>query len=531
MKMKTLLFLFFSFILLTSVSSQPFTNIQIDATGSPEEPSIIINPKNTNLMVAGANINFYYWSTNGGANWSKGTLTGTYQVWGDPCMSVDTLGNFYFFHLVNGSSFIDRMGCHKSTNNGASYGIQSYYQFNTPKQQDKEWVAVDWTHGPRGNWIYSTWTQFDSYGTSNPADSSRILFTRSTDGGLTWLDPGTRLNAFSGDCVDADNTMEGAVPAVGPNGEIYVGWAGPKIWNTQFGIYFQKSTDGGNTWLSTPTYVCDQPGGWDYGISGIYRANGLPITCCDVSNGPYRGNIYINWTDEASATDHDVKLIKSTNGGLNWSTVRRVNDDPAGKEQFFTWMCVDQSTGYLYFVFYDRRNYTNVSTDVYMARSTDGGNTFTNFLVSSSPFTPSSGTFFGDYTNVSAVNGHIRPIWARLQSGSLSVWTALVEFPLAVENENNTVPKSYNLSQNYPNPFNPTTTVKFTVPKGHLKDNVSIRIYDLLGKEVSTLVNENGMAAGTYEITWHAENFASGIYFYTLRAGNFTDTKKMILVK
>lgn len=534
--MKTILYFFFTLIFISSVYSQ-YTNVQIDASGAPEEPSIIINPKNTNLMVAGANINFYYWSTNGGANWSKGTLGGTYQVWGDPCMSVDTLGNFYFFHLVNGNSFIDRMGCHKSTNNGASYGIQSYYQFNSPKQQDKEWVAVDWTHGPRGNWIYSTWTQFDAYGISNPVDSSRILFTRSTDGGLTWLDPGIRLNAFSGDCVDEDNTMEGAVPAVGPNGEIYVGWAGPRIWNSQFGIYFQKSTNGGNNWLSTPTYICDQRGGWDlgppnsWGVQGIYRANGLPVTACDVSNGPYRGNIYINYTDSAGSHDRDIMLVKSINGGLNWSSPIRVNNDPAGKEQFFTWMSVDQSTGYVYFVFYDRRNYTDVTTDVYMARSTDGGTTFTNFLVSSSPFFPNSGTFFGDYTNISAANGHVRPIWARLQGGQLSVWTAIVEFPVAVQSENNSVPDSYALYQNYPNPFNPSTTVKFTVPAGHTGDNVSIKIFDMLGKEVSTLVNESGASPGTYEITWHAENFSSGIYFFTMRAGNFSDTKKMILVK
>jgi hypothetical protein len=352
---------------------------------------------------------------------------------------------------------------------------------------------------------------------------------------LTWLDPGTRLNQLCGLCLDDDNTMEGAVPAVGPNGEVYVAWAGPKIINSQFGIFFTKSTDGGNTWLANNIYVADQPGGWDYNINGIYRANGLPITCCDVSNGPYRGNIYINWTDQAGSNDHDVKLAVSTNGGLNWSAPRRVNNDPSGKEQFFTWMTVDQTTGYLYFVFYDRRNYTdNLTTDVYMARSTDGGNTFTNFVISQSPFVPNSGTFFGDYTNISAANGHVRPIWARLQSLQLSVWTAIVEFPVAVENQNNKVPSAFALDQNYPNPFNPSTTIKFTVPsnvKGQMS-KVNITIYDLLGREVSTLVNED-MNPGTYEVTWHAPSVSSGIYFYRMTAGNnsFVDTKKMILTK
>jgi hypothetical protein len=519
-------------IVIGYASSQPFTNVVIDNNGGPEEPSICINPKNINLLVAGSNTDQYYYSSNGGLNWTEGVLTGTYTVWGDPCMSVDTAGNFYFFHLVNGTSFIDRMGMHKSTNNGVSYSIQSYWQNTTPKQQDKEWVAVDWTHGPRGNWMYVAWTQFDKYNRipPNANDSSRILFSRSTNGGLNWLDSTTILSQTSGTCVDNDNTMEGAVPAVGPNGEIYVGWAGPKILNSQYGIFFTKSTDGGTTWLANNMYICNQRGGWDYGINGIYRANGLPITCCDVSNGPYRGNIYINYTDSVSTTDHDVMLVKSTNGGLNWSVPIRVNNDPAGKEQFFTWMTIDQTTGFLYFVFYDRRNYTdNLTTDVYLARSTDGGTTFTNILISSSPFVPTSNVFFGDYTNITAANGRVRPIWARLNSGQLSVLTAIIDYPVAISDPAVEIPSSYSLLQNYPNPFNPSTTIKFSVPKS---DFVNIKIYDIIGKEIETLINEN-LQPGAYEVNFDAAKYSSGVYFYSMTTGDnsFSETKKMIVTK
>jgi hypothetical protein len=80
-------------------------------------------------------------------------------------------------------------------------------------------------------------------------------------------------------------------------------------------------------------------------------------------------------------------------------------------------------------VFYDRRNYSdNLTTDVYMARSTDGGETFTNFLVSSTPFVPGGSTFFGDYNGISAYAGKVRPIWTRLVGGQLSIWTAIVDF-------------------------------------------------------------------------------------------------------
>ena len=519
--------------------SQPFQNVLIDNSYDqgfyPNEPSIVINPKNTNYLVGGSNLRNFYYSTNSGYNWTRGHLSSTYTVWGDPCVIVDTVGNFYYFHLVNGTSFIDRMGCQKSTNNGATWSAGTFWQHNSPRQQDKEWAAVDWTHGSRGNWIYVTWTQFDDYGTSNPNDSSRILFTRSTDGGLTWLDPGTRLNQLSGDCLDEDNTVEGAVPAVGPNGEVYVAWAGPKIINSQYGIFFTKSTDGGNTWLPNNIYVADQPGGWDYVVQGIYRCNGLPVTCCDVSNGPYRGNIYINWTDQAGTADHDVKITKSTNGGLNWSTPLRVNDDPAGHEQFLTWMTIDQSTGYLYIVFYDRRNYTGDSTDVYIARSTNGGDSFTNIKISESGFPGNAGPFFGDYTNITAANGKVRPIWARLgNSGNqTSVWTAIIDFPVAVENHNKKIPESYTLEQNFPNPFNPSTTIKFTVPKsGKQLKHVTLKVYDVLGKEIASLVNED-LSPGTYRIDWNASDFSSGVYFYKLTsgAGAFSETKKMILSK
>ena len=188
-----------------------------------------------------------------------------------------------------------------------------------------------------------TWTQFDTYGSSNTKDSSIILFSKSLDAGATWSAP-KRINAVAGDCIDSDNTVEGAVPTVGPNGEIYVAWAGPK------GLVFNKSLDQGNTWLKNETLVTDIPGGWDYTIAGISRANGLPVTTCDLKTG----TIYINWSDQRNgATNTDVWLVKSNDGGKTWSAPKKVNDDTSNKQQFFTWMCLDQTSGYLYFVFYE----------------------------------------------------------------------------------------------------------------------------------------------------------------------------------
>ena len=88
-------------------------------------------------------------------------------------------------------------------------------------------------------------------------------------------------------------------------------------------------------------------------------------------------------------------------------------------------------------------------------------------------------------------------------------------------------PIDYVLFQNYPNPFNPTTTIRYSIPQS---SNIVIKVFDILGKKIETLVNTL-KPAGNYEVTWNAVNLPSGIYFYQLRAGSFTDTKKMVLLK
>jgi hypothetical protein len=89
------------------------------------------------------------------------------------------------------------------------------------------------------------------------------------------------------------------------------------------------------------------------------------------------------------------------------------------------------------------------------------------------------------------------------------------------------VPKVYSLSQNYPNPFNPTTLISYSLPKA---GNVELKVYDLLGREVASLVN-GFKQVGSYSVQFNANNFASGVYFYKLKAGDFVSTKKMMLVK
>ena len=607
--------LFFSLLIISlDIMGQP-QNIKVNSSGTdPEEVSIALNPANPNNLSIGANISYSYSSTNAGLSWTQKNLTSSlFDVWGDPSLIYDGIGNLFYGHLSYTPPpgyWIDRIVVQKSSDNGANFDQGVGIGFNNPKEQDKEWLAVDLQNNR--NYIYTSWTEFDNYSSTASTDSSRILFSRSTDHGITWSSP-LRLSEKGGDCVDADNTVEGAVPTVGPNGEIYDSWAGP------LGLVFTKSTNGGVSF--TPNQIVTSiPGGWDFAIPGIYRCNGLPVTACDTSHTFTRGNIYIMWGDQRNGVDNsDVFLIKSTDGGNTWGQVKKVNNDNTARHQFFPWMTIDQTTGHLFFVFYDRRGTTLNVTDVYAAESIDGGETFNNFKISQTSFSPQSNTFFGDYTGIAAFNRKVYPVWMRLDGSTLSVYTApftdtasvlpveLSQFSSSVNNKkielswetatetnnygfqiernlddnsnwitigfvrgsgNSNSPKSYSftdapsligtykyrlkqidlngqfkysneievvynnvfsfsLNQNYPNPFNPSTTISYQLSEAGL---VSLKVYDVLGKEIVTLVNDLKQS-GIHEVNFNASEYGSGIYMYRMTVNNFTQTRKMILMK
>lgn len=418
-----LLFFCFSYLVLTCFS-QDVRNVQLPRPAGATypyaqvEPSIAIHPTKNKWLIAGSVMNDYYYSKNGGKSWKSSSLRSKFGVGGDPVMHIDSKGRFYYFHLSSplDGGRLDRMVCDYSDDIKGNWTSSATAKIGE-KAQDKQWVA----ECPRTGNLYLTWTQFDHYDSDALEDSSTIVFSKSTDRGETWSAP-KRISKFAGDCLDGDDTVEGAVPAVGPNGEIYVSWSGPK------GIRFNRSTDEGETWLAEEILVSDQPGGWAIDVPGMFRCNGLPITACDASGSVHNGRVYVNWTDQRNGEDNtDVWLSYSDNAGDTWSAPTKVNQDSSGSHQFFTWMDIDPCNGNIYFVYYDRRNYNDNRTDVYVATSTDGGTTFLEQRVSESPFIPSDKVFFGDYINVAAHNGVVRPIWSRMDQGRISLWVGLVE--------------------------------------------------------------------------------------------------------
>lgn len=385
---------------------------------SQVEPSIFINPNNTNEIIAGSVMNDYYYSTDGGQTWrSKSIKSRKNGVNGDPCMLIDTQGNYYYFHLSNikGQHLVGGMVCERSKTIKGRFNKEGHTLING-KYHDKQWVALN----PKNNHIYMTWTQFDDYDSKDTNKRSNILFSKSSDNGMTWSYP-IDISKFSGDCQDNDLTAEGAVPTVGPNGEIYV------VWSRDSKIYFNYSLDEGKTWLDEEVEIAIQKKGWVLDIPGIYRCNGLPITICDISNSKYKGTVYVNWGDQRNGEDDtDIWLKKSTDGGKTWSKDIKVNQDDSKHHQFLSWMTIDQTNGNLYVIYYDRRNRNDTHTEVYLSVSKNGGETFKDYKISQSAFKPNHKVFFGDYTNISVHNGVIRPIWTSLNDFKISLYTALI---------------------------------------------------------------------------------------------------------
>jgi hypothetical protein len=418
---------------LYSVSAQPlsfphFANVRIDnpvAEGYiPCEPSIAIDPTNPDRIVAGAILDKVYVSEDAGVTWTEDQLKSPHGVFGDPCIVAGPQGDFYYLHLSdpkgdgwNDEGLLDRIVCQHLKPGGSRWSRGSGIGLNGSKDQDKEWAAIS----PSGERIAVCWTEFDAYGSETVGDSTRILCSTSDRKAKRWSEP-VRVSAALGNCLDSDSTTEGAVPVWIDEHTLAVSWAfDQKLW-------FDISTDGGLTWGEDDTAITGIIGGWDLeGISGIGRANGMPVTAIDRSPR-FPGRIYVNWADQRNGEhDTDIWLVWSDDRGSSWSDPVRVNNDPPGKQQFFTWMAVDPITGHVHIVFYDRRAYSDSTTDVVVATSTNGGSFFVNRIVSESGFLPNGKTFFGDYNNISAYGGRVRPIWTRNHRGDQGVWTVLLE--------------------------------------------------------------------------------------------------------
>jgi len=138
--------------------------------------------------------------------------------------------------------------------------------------------------------------------------------------------------------------------------------------------------------------------------------------------------------------------------------------------------------------------------------------------------------FVGFPSVIEDSDSNLYKMWysSQTSTGQYGIGYATAPVITSVEEERfDEIPTDFTLSQNYPNPFNPSTKIKYSVPQ---TSKVQIKVFDVLGNEIETLINEE-KPVGTYQFTWYAENLPSGVYFYQLKAGEFVQTKKMLLLK
>jgi hypothetical protein len=187
-------------------------------------------------------------------------------------------------------------------------------------------------------------------------------------------------------------------------------------------------------------------------------------------------------------------ILRTTNAGVTWSIISAgvVNN-------FYTVSFANENTG------------TIAGTGKVM-RTTNGGMNWENQSIN----------YSNDLYSMDFVNANTG--WA---AGQLGAIFRTERGGVGVNQISSQVPEKFALLQNYPNPFNPSTIINFQLT---INSYVNLKVYDMNGKEIATLVNEN-LHAGEYEIKWSADNISGGVYFYTLETENFKDTRRMILLK
>src|SRR5574338_136633 len=350
--------------------------------------------------------------------------------------------------------------------------------------------------------------------------------------GLNWS------NAYT---ITDQQTDDKGTTLIDEDGKIFICWASVTPQPPFFEDYisFASSTDGGINWQITNNIFDANGVIGTLPEKGSIRVNGLPRMAIDKSSGPRNGWLYIVTTDKnlsPAGSDPDIILHRSTDSGQSWSSGIRVNQDPVnnGKIQYFPAIDVDNS-GAIHIIYYDDRNTTSDSAEVFISTSTDGGDNWTDKVLSDHRFKPKSiaggsSNYQGNYISLISNGNKLYAYWMDDFSGIYQIWSNIIDIPTSIDNEvYQSVISDYYLSNNYPNPFNPATTIDFNLPNS---SNVSLKVFDVTGKEVASIINDF-ISEGKHSIFFDAAkyNLSSGIYFYTLAVNGYTQTKPMMLLK
>jgi hypothetical protein len=416
-------FLSTAFALIMSLpAAAQFPNIlladQKEGRPAPGEPSVIINHDEVGNMVASMGMDQIVFTTDGGKTWNESTVSSPLGRGGSVGMIVDAKGRIYNFHRAEGEKpgeGYDHIVCQRSDDLGKTWNEGSRIGGDSGKKNDKLGLAVN----ARKQILYAAWTQYDQFPSTATGCQSNIMFSLASNAGNKWDKP-VAVSQLPGNCQNDDGSPAGAAPAVGMDGRIYLAWSNNSV------IFFDRSYDEGKTWLRNDLPIAKQEGGWALEVPGFGVTYNPPTLMIDNSASRYHGMLYLAFADQRSgAEDTDIWFHRSSRYGDAWASPLRINKDEPGRHQFAPAMAVDQATGAIYIVYYDRRGQEGALTDVYLAWSLDGGTSFNERIISEKPFEATAIPFY-DHTAISAHNGTIVPVWTRTDEGKVSVWTAVI---------------------------------------------------------------------------------------------------------
>jgi photosystem II stability/assembly factor-like uncharacterized protein len=384
------------------------------------------------------------------------------------------LNKLYFLNTSTGWVVGDGATILKTTNGGINWVPSSYFG---------------------GGTLFSVYFKNQSSGLIGGYHNGHLdgFMIRTLDGGNSW-----GFNNFTGEpyCIFS--------------------FGGDTVWSSRHDGYVMKSYDFGNTWTSS--FILDE-----LELYTVFFINNLT-----------------GWTGGA-VFQGQAYIYKTTNGGNSW-----FNQLISATNHFYSIHFLNANTGFA------------ASLGGAVFKTTNGGNSwqvilpntgFTLFGIQSiSPGicyavgdnsrifkSTNEGTTWAlqqlptgiNYTIFSAIQfKNVSTGWVIGSLGTILKTTNGGEL-IGVQNIGTSIPNEYELYQNYPNPFNPATTIEFDIPKAV---NVTIAVYDIRGKEIEQLVNEN-LQPGSYKTIFDAGKLSSGIYFYRITAGDFIQTKKLSLIK
>lgn len=418
---------------------------------------------------------YYKRSADNGLTWSSDTrLTNNTASSYEPCISSYG-SNLHILFSDERSGYFE-IYYMRSTNNGSNWSTAVRVSADDSYHSYSAFICAT-------NYIYAAWLdEFEG--------DLDIYYSRSSNNGYNWSTPVSLTNG---------NQAQKYPMITSSGSNVHIVYEDERVSLTNTEIYYRRSTNSGVNWDAEVRLTNNSAQSWNPHITS-------------------EGNMLYVVFDDDRTGNHEIYFKRSTNNGSSWSSdaILTINSGYSASAS------IAVSGIYAHLVWSDDRD---GNSEIYYKFSTNSGSTWG----ADTRLTNSAGDSRG--ASVCLSGNAVNVLWYDGRSGNNEIYYKRnpTGNPTGVELISSEIPVKFSLSQNYPNPFNPKTKIRFEISSSS-SAHTYLSVYDMLGREIATLVNEE-LEPGTYEVNWNASDFPSGVYFYSLSAGEFSETRKMILLK